>query len=44
VLHVHILYMVCASVLEEEIFKKVEESINTDEVKLEMKSKIEEGC
>jgi hypothetical protein len=24
--------------------KKVEESLNTDELKLEMKAKIEEGC
>jgi hypothetical protein len=29
--------------LEEEIFKKVKESLNIDEVKLEMQSKIEEG-
>ena len=30
-------------ILEEEICKKVEEFLNTDEVKLEMQSKIEEG-
>jgi hypothetical protein len=30
--------------LEEEICKKVKESLNIDEVKLEMQSKIEEGC
>jgi hypothetical protein len=30
--------------LEEENFKKVDESLNTNEVKLEMKSIIEEGC
>jgi diphthamide biosynthesis methyltransferase len=30
-------------ILEGEIFKKVEASLNTDEVKLEMKSKIEDG-
>jgi hypothetical protein len=31
-------------ILQEEICKKVEESLNTDEVKLEMKARIEEGC
>jgi arginine/glutamate-rich protein 1 len=31
-------------ILEDEICKKVEESLNTDEVKLEMKYIIEEGC
>ena len=30
--------------IEEEICKKVEESINNDDVKYEMKSRIEEGC
>ena len=30
--------------LEEEICKKVKESLNTDELKSEMKDKIEEGC
>jgi arginine/glutamate-rich protein 1 len=30
--------------LEEEIYKKVEESLNTDEVKSEMQTIIEEGC
>jgi hypothetical protein len=30
--------------LEEEICKKVEESLNIDEVKSEMQAKIEEGC
>jgi arginine/glutamate-rich protein 1 len=30
--------------LEEKICKKFEESLNTDEVKSEMQSKIEEGC
>jgi hypothetical protein len=30
-------------ILEEEICKKVEESLNNDEVKSEMKSRIEEG-
>ena len=30
--------------LQEEICKKVEESLNTDEVKSEMQAKIEEGC
>jgi arginine/glutamate-rich protein 1 len=29
--------------LEEEICKKVEESLNTDDLKLEMKSRIEKG-
>jgi hypothetical protein len=31
-------------ILEVEICKKVEEIVNTDEVKLEMESRIEEGC
>jgi arginine/glutamate-rich protein 1 len=30
--------------LEEEIWKKVEEFLNNDEVKSEIQSKIEEGC
>jgi arginine/glutamate-rich protein 1 len=30
--------------LEEETCKKVEESLNTDEVKSEMQSIVEEGC
>jgi hypothetical protein len=31
-------------IFEDEIYKKVEESLNTDEVKLEMNARIEEGC